>query len=185
MWRLFQLVILLCWTAFAGGCAPLQTGTVPQNPFPAAGHPEAVWEQAVQAVHDFGFEIRRENRFDGLIETEYQVGSGVLEPWKRDAIGLENRLEGSLQSIRRQAFVHVTPADGGYLVGVEVFKELEDLPGLAANSPGGATFQEATPLQRDLNLVVGQTAPSGWIPQGRDLAAEQAMLQRLHAVLCP
>jgi hypothetical protein len=65
------------------------------------------------------------------------------------------------------------------MVSVEAFKELEDLPGRAANSASGATFQESEPLKRDLNLVVGQTAPSGWIFKGRDRALEHALLSDL------
>jgi hypothetical protein len=76
--------------------------------------------------------------------------------------------------------VNITPTEGGFYIIVEAYKELEDLAGLAANSAGGATFQESTPLQRDLDLVVGQTAPSGWISQGRDFALEQDILQRLY-----
>ena len=77
----------------------------------------------------------------------------------------------------------MTPTEGGFLVGVQAHKELEDLAGLAANSAGGATFQESTPLQRDLNLVVGQTAPSGWILLGRDVVLEQDLINSLHAAL--
>ena len=61
------------------------------------------------------------------------------------------------------------------MVGVEAHKELEDVA-RAANSPGAATFLDNSPLQRDLNPVVGQATPSGWIPKGRDLAFEQSML---------
>ena len=69
------------------------------------------------------------------------------------------------------------------MVNLQVFKEQEDLHGLAANSTGGATFQESTPLERDLNLVVGQTTPSGWIARGRDPALEQLMLADLECLL--
>jgi hypothetical protein len=115
------------------------------------------------------------------IETEYRTGSSLLEPWHQDSVGHENRLESTLQSVRRKVILRLVPdeAGRGYVVSVEAYKEFEDLPGVAANSPGGATFQENTPLQRDLNLVVGQSAPSGWIPAGRDLALEQRILQSL------
>ena len=149
------------------------------NPFfvPAANQ-EEVWERTVDVLHDY-FEIARENRLDGVIETQPKVGSGVLEPWQRESVGLASKLESSLQSIRRRGFIRITPVEGGYLVGVEVFKEREDVLGVAENSAGGATFQEAQPLQRDLNLVVGQTAPSGWIPLGRDAILEQRLLTAL------
>jgi hypothetical protein len=151
-------------------------------PMPARND-EMVWERAVDVVHDYRFEIERKNKLDGVIETQYRVGSGLLEPWHRDSIGIENRLESSLQSIRRRAFVSVTPTEGGYLVGVEVHKELEDLAGVAANSAGGATFEIDQPLRRDLSMVLGQSRPSGWISQGRDVLLERDMLSRLQATL--
>ena len=162
----------------------MKASQLPPAPNPmlvAATNHEVLWERTVDILHDFHFEIASENRFSGVIETDYRTGASLLEPWHQDAVGLENRLEGTLQSIRRKVYVRLTPdeAGRGYVVSVEAYKEFEDLPGVAANSPGGATFQEATPLQRDLNLVVGQSAPSGWIPAGRDAALEQKVLQSL------
>ncbi|MEX0701170.1 MAG: hypothetical protein WD069_03665 [Planctomycetales bacterium] len=146
--------------------------------FVPGGNHEMVWERTVDVIHTY-FPIARENKLDGVIETEYKVGSSVLEPWHHETIGCENRLESSLQSIRRRAFVTITPVEGGYLIGVEAHQELEDLVGVAANSAGGATFHDFNPLRRDLDLVVGQSTQSGWIPQGRDLVLEQTMLASL------
>lgn len=176
-------LLLLGACCLGSGCAPFLRQPVGNPIFVASGNHEAVWERTVDVIHDYHFEIARENKLDGIIETEYRVGSSALEPWHPDSVGFENRLESSLQSVRRKAIVHITPADGGFLIGIQAFKELEDLPGLAANSAGGATFQESTPLQRDLNLVVGQSTPSGWVPLGRDLALEQDFLQGLQAHL--
>lgn len=155
-------------------------GRQASNPIfvPTSSH-EAVWERTVDVLHDYPFQIAHENKLDGVIETKYKVGSNLLEPWHKETIGFENRLESGLQSIRRRVFINITPVDGGYLLGVEAHKELEDLVGVAAGSAGGATFHESSPLQRELNLVVGQSTPSGWIPQGRDLVLEQDVLNRL------
>lgn len=180
------LFILLTLIVLALGCshAPRQAVTTPPAPiFVPATNQEAVWERVVDVLHQYYFRLAREDRQDGIIETEYKVGAGLQEPWHPDAVGFENRLEGTLQSIRRRVIVRITPDDGGYLVTVEAFKELENLQGLAANSPGGATFQEHSPLQRDLDVVVGQTAPSGWIPLGRDPALEYDMIHRLQVAL--
>ena len=182
MYRSVIFGVILCFINTAAGCVAPGPRQSMSNPiFVPANNAEAVWERTVDVIHSYQFPIARENKLDGAIETKYKVGSGLLEPWQRDSVGTPNRLESSLQSIRRRAFVNVTPVNGGYLVGVQVFKELEDLAGLAANSPGGATFQESRPLQRDLNLVVGQSAPSGWIALGRDGDLEQAMLHSLQA----
>jgi hypothetical protein len=186
--RVILFACLLCGCA-APGVDP--TGLSARPPLPPPGNPllvatsqeEVLWERTVDVLHDFHFEIARENRFARAIETEYRTGSGVLEPWHQDSVGAENRCESTLQSVRRKVIVRLVPdeAGRGYLVSVEAHKEFEDVPGVAANSAGGATFQESRPLQRDLSLVVGQSAPSGWIPVGRDPALEQALLASLQA----
>lgn len=153
------------------------------NPvFVQATDENGVWERTVDVVHDY-FDIERENRIvgsqPGVIETKYKTGASLLEPWHRDSPGFDSRLESSLQSIRRRAFVNVAPTQGGYLVSIEVFKEIEDLPGVANMTSGGATFQQANPLRRDLDLVVGQSTPSGWVALGRDGVLESEMARRL------
>ncbi|MFO1093884.1 MAG: hypothetical protein U0992_11320 [Planctomycetaceae bacterium] len=154
------------------------------NPMGVAfGNDDVLWERTVDVLHDYQFQIVREDRLARVIETEYKVGSGCLEPWHHDSVGPYNRLESTLQSIRRRVRITLAPSNvgGGYAIMVEAFKEREDLPGIAANSPGAATFSESTPFSRDLNPVVGQTQPSRWIPVGRDLDLEQAILARLRS----
>lgn len=160
------------------GCATVPAFSPPvSNPvFVRANNPDEAWERAVDVVHDYLFEIERENKLGGRLETRYKTGASVLEPWHRDSVGADNRLESSLQSIRRKAFVSVTPFEGGYLIGVEAHKELEDVA-KAANLQGAATFLDDNILARDLNAVVGQATPSGWISKGRDEALEQSMLR--------
>jgi len=180
---LFGLLLVL--TATAASCAlppQLAQAPAPAGPiFVPIANQEVVWERAVDVLHDLRFEVAKENQLDHFIETEYKVGSGFLEPWHKESVGLENRAESTFQSIRRKVILRLIPAEGGYLVAAEAFKEIEDVQGTVANSAGGATFQEATPLQRDLNLVVGQSTPSGWIPLGHDVPLEQALLARLSA----
>lgn len=182
---IWSLTVLL---GLGPGCAvpPRSESTASRvtNPlFVAGNNDEAVWERIVDVIHDYRFEIARENKLDGIIETRYKIGSGVLEPWHADSVGAENRWESSLQSIRRRLFVTITPVEGGFLVGAEAFKELEDVQGSVANSVGGATFLIDQPLQRDLNLVTGQSRPSGWIPVGRDVPLERALVADLQCVL--
>lgn len=186
MSRLVLLVFILVAACPLSGCQmwqPRQTVNTTGPLFVPGNDLEPVWERVVDVLHGYQFEIARQNKLDGVIETKYKIGSGLLEPWHKDSVGFRNRLESSLQSIRRRAFVNITPVEGGFLVTVSVHKELENLTGLAANSAGGATFQENTPLQRDLNVVVGQTAPSGWVPQGRDYDLEEHMSARLRQAL--
>ena len=124
------------------------------NPvFVPANSQYAAWERAVDTLHDFHFPISRENRMDGVIETDYRVGANVIELWHADSVGLSNRMESTLQSIRRKVKLDLTPVEGGYLVGVEAYKEHEDLKGIAESSTGASTFRKNSPLERNLTVV--------------------------------
>ena len=172
------------------GCAAVTTAPADA---PAGGvvvrtqNREAVWERTVSVLHRFGFRTVVENKLDGTIETDYVVGSGLQESFRRDSVGFANRLEDTLQSTRRRLIVTVRPADPldprpgatGYRVSVRAFKEIEDVRGVVANTTGGATFQSETPLDRDLAAVDGQFGPSQWVPLGRDVALERAVLNAL------
>lgn len=189
------LTFIVLVVTLISGCALPPTGQFAAAPYgtqaQSAGNPlivvttneELVWERAVDVLHDFNFEIERENRLAKTIQTAPKVGASLFEPWHKDAVGFSCRLEGTLQSVRRtvQISMQAQEEGGAYIVTVAAYKETEDLPGLAANSPGAATFQESQPLQRDLDPVVGQTAPSTWIPAGRDPLLEQAILDELRA----
>jgi len=172
-----QALLLLAVALLGTGCA---MPSAVSNPMLVRGNnPDQVWEKTVDVLHAYQLPIERENRLDGTIETEYKVGSGLLEPWHQDSVTTGDRLESSFQSIRRRAKVTVTPAQGGYLVGVEVLKELEDPQDLIVNSAGTATFPESTTLDRNLELVVGPATPDGWILLGRDGNLEQGLLNSL------
>lgn len=193
---ILALLVSVYALALPAGCAQFPGGAVSQIPSagqtPLVGNPlyvattneELVWERAVDVVHDFNFAIERENRLAKVIQTSPKVGASLFEPWHKDAVGFTNRLEGTLQSVRRTVQISMQPDDrgSGYVVNVAAYKEIEDLPGLAANSAGAATFEESHPLSRDLNPVVGQTTPSQWVPAGRDPLLEQAILARLKSV---
>ena len=174
----------------AGGTSSLRMAGVtslkaPNPLFVSTTNEEFLWERIVETLEDFNFAILEEDRQSGLIKTDYKVGANVFEPWHADSVGFKNRLESTLQSVRRRVAVTLIPSpqQAGYTVNIEAVKEFEDLPGVAANSPGGATFMNSRPLDRDLNLVVGQSAPSGWMWAGRDYLLEQSIAGQLSALL--
>jgi len=164
------------------GCASMRPAPVGGQVFVRGQNDEMVWEKTVDVVHDY-FAIERENHFDNVIETHYKVGASLLEPWHHDTVGFENRLESTLQSIRRKAFIHVTPTGDGHLVSVQVYREREDVPAEPKNSPGGATFRQYVPLQRELEIDEDDIARGRWIPIGRDPRLEQEMLTSLQSRL--
>ena len=184
------LFILQTALIFSAGCASAPFNLTQQvaSPGPLMVHStneELVWERTADVLHNFLFEIERENKLTHEIVTEYKVGASMMEPWHLDSVGTANRLESTLQSIRRKVIVRVVPTDDrtGHWVTVEAFKEIEVPNGVVANSPGGATFEENNPLQRDLNLTVGQTLPTRWQSLGRDGLLERAILEELRTNL--
>lgn len=187
LFRHFERLLSCCCLAMVGaGCAGFpQTPpvTTPPAPLFVSGlSDEEVWERVIDVLHDYPFAIARENKLNGVIETEYKVGANLLEPWHRDSVGLWNRLESGLQPIRRKVFVTITPSNNGFGLAVRAEKEISDRPQRSANTPGGATFQDNLPLRRDLDAVVGERPQSaGWVSRGRDFALEHDLTQRLQA----
>ena len=184
------LLGVLLLAGCAGGMSSLRMGGVtsikaPNPLFVSTTNEDFLWERMVETLEDFQFPILEENRQQRKIKSDYKVGASVFEPWHADSVGFKNRLESTLQSVRRRVVVTLIPSEqqAGYTVNVEAYKELEDLPGVAANSPGGATFMNSRPLDRDLNLVVGQSAPSGWMWAGRDYQLEQSITGQLSYLL--
>jgi hypothetical protein len=141
-----------------------------------SGDFEQVWNKTV-AVVDKYFDIESENRLSHTIRTQPQMGATMLEPWALDSTTVQDRVEATLQTIRRAAIVHVDPAtDGGFLVKVEVYKFLEDMAKPDRQAAGRAVFNNDFPVNRVREIVGPVPAPLGWIKRGRDLDLEQAIL---------
>lgn len=163
------------------GCAMMPPQPISNPVFVPANDQAELWERTVDMLHAYQFPVESENQLDGIIETDYKVGAGVLEPWHRDAITFSDRVQGSLQPIRRRARISMLPAQGGYLVDIEVLKEREESNRRVIRTSGSATFMQSRPLQRDLDVVVGPSSPAGWSLLGRDQNLEQSMLSWLQS----
>jgi len=152
-----------------------------------------LWESVVDVIDDFfprpkEYPIRSYRgknpdgvdsviRTEGRIDTEPVIAAGLLEPWKKNSVTLDRRLEASLQTIRRQAAVRVVPEGNGFLIHVAVYNELEDLP-QPMNS--GITTSLFNDDLTKLSTPAGETAGSdGWIPNGRDFDMEQYIIRQI------
>jgi len=137
---------------------------------------DAVWNKTV-AVVDKYFDIASENRLSRTIVTQPRIGATLLEPWSLDSVSFTDRFESTLQTMRRFAIIKIEPApSGGYLVKVEVRKELEDLVKPDRMAAGRAVFNNDFPVNRTREIIGPVPAPIGWIPRGRDPNLEQAIL---------
>lgn len=190
LWGLAMRIrlILAGLTAIAAlaqaGCATTWTQTTVSNPLivPTSDF-DTVWKKSVEVV-DIYFDIRTENRLARKIECDPKISPTLLEPWKPDAVGFDDRLESTFQTIRRFAIVYVNDAPGGgYSVKVEVYKELEDLAKPDRQAGGRAVFINDFPVNRTREIVGPVPLPLQWIPRGRDYKLEQVILNRLRASL--
>jgi len=183
------IIVALGLIAACAGClsSPPKAGMAGGSTLQVAdGQRDALWERAVVVLNRNHFQVARESKLEGIIETEYRGGANILEPWHPDSVGFLNRMESTLQSIRRRVTINMQSSGAGtMLVNVRVDKEIEDLPGLAANYEGGATFPEYQPLNRDLDQVVGQSGPSRWLPVGRDPLLEQKLAAEIQGAYLP
>jgi len=137
---------------------------------------DTVWNKTV-AVVDKYFDIASENRLSRTIVTQPRIGATLLEPWSLDSVSFTDRFESTLQTMRRFAIIKIEPApNGGYLVKVEVRKELEDLVKPDRMAAGRAVFNNDFPVNRTREIIGPVPAPIGWIPRGRDPNLEQAIL---------
>ncbi|MEX2118284.1 MAG: hypothetical protein WD847_01635 [Pirellulales bacterium] len=187
-----MLPALLALAVSASGCAmfePVPEAVVFENPVlvPTMNH-DFMWDQLVDVVDDY-FEIDREQRVrleDGIltvgrIDTFPTVGATLLEPFRGDSANPYERLESTLQSIRRRAVVQVIPEEAGFRVDVAVYKELEDVPRPEYATAPAATLRHDTSQLHTRQPVSDQPVNLGWIPQGRDLALEQKIIRQLLA----
>jgi len=168
----------------AAGCGLTRNQVVSSNPMVVrAASFDVAWEATVRAVDEF-FEINEENRLARRITTEPVTGATVFEPWRGDSVGFDQRLESTLQTIRRFAIARVEPLpDGGYGIDVQVFKELEDLDRPEKQTGGLATFPQDSPVVRSREIIGPVPTPIGWIPKGRDPDLEQRILRHIRAEL--
>jgi len=165
---------------------------------------EIVWRQMVDVTDDF-FKVQAEQRVvfsngvpaEGRIDTYPQTGATLLEPWRGDSVGFRERLESTLQSIRRRATMRLIPDPAGWRIETVVLKELENMPRPMRATTGGASFRNDDSLYRygtplptlgqqvgDQPRPVANPTPNlGWIPLGRDPLLEQKMLSRVLAKL--
>jgi hypothetical protein len=146
-----------------------------------------VWSQVVDSVDDY-FRISREQPvqnsggiiLDGRVETSYRIGASVFEPWRKDSTSGFERLQSTLQSVRRRAIVTVRPGVAGYILEVVVQKDLEDTDRSQYATESTAQTRHDGTVVRITDDFDASPQTLGWIPLGRDTSLEQVLLQDIH-----
>lgn len=183
--------VLLCAAAVLSGCGQLAYRLdhspaerfVP-NPLELPPSPDDfVWSQVVDTLDDY-FRIAREQPvqnsdgilLDGRLETSYRIGASLAEPWRKDSTSGFERLQSTLQSIRRRAIVTVRPQGAGYSLEVIVQKDLEDTDRTQYSTEAMSTRRHDGTVVRRSDHYNDSPQTLGWIPLGRDMSLEQVIL---------
>ena len=175
--------LLLLAALLPAGCASLPATlgeeVLVANPITVtAGDYETVWQHTVVTFEKY-FDIAYESRWDGKIVAEPRTAPTLFEPWLLDATGPYDRLYSTLQTVRRRAFIDIQPAPtGGFLVSLQVYRELENVRSITADFGGGTLIHSIRPLEE--RIVDSPIAPIwGWIGLGRDYDLEAKILADL------
>jgi hypothetical protein len=112
---------------------------------------------------------------EGRLSTKPKIGASIAELWHADSVGIGERIDSTLQTIRRRAEVHVIPEVGGYLIDVKVYKELEDNKNpLQSNSSANLRFEdEVDSFARQIDI---DSSSGNWFIVERDAAMEDRLL---------
>jgi hypothetical protein len=181
-----------CRGALAPAVAPVDHATLAiSNPlYVVGGDREFIYNQVVDAIDDY-FKIRSERRLKlvggivtpGRIDTFPVIGATLLEPWRSEFALDRETSWNTLQTVRRFAVVEILPDADGYLISVNVMRELEDLKQPQASTLGRSATRFDGSLKRTTRVFEDEPATLGWIPLGRDVSLEQRILLDLQARL--
>jgi hypothetical protein len=133
MRKLISLSVAALGALAAGGCAVKYTEPTTQPaPLSAAEKDfDAVWQASRQTLTSYGFELDRQDRRAGVIETRAMTGMHFSEVWRKDAPRPIDVGESTVQTIYRTARVTVRPTApeaARYKAQVEVFLERSNRP---------------------------------------------------------
>lgn len=157
------------------------------NPIQVPNHElDFLWNQIVDTVDDY-FQIDIETRairneeqwLEGHIRTFPEIGATYLEPWRKDALSGFQRMQSSLQTIRRTADIRVIPNGAGYQLSVQVLKDLEDVDRSMSGADGSASIRHDGAVVRTSPTLLGQPITLDWIEQERDGELEQRILREI------
>ncbi len=170
-------------------------GPGPQQPIPVPVsnpttvppvEPDFLWRQIVDSVDDY-FRIDVENPVrrtetlwqEGLLKTYPKISGTLFEPWNRDVAPGYERLQSTIQTIRRTATITVLPVENGYAIDIHVLKEQEDVDQSQFAAAGSSAQRHDGTIVRTENQVRQLPITLGWFEIGRDRELEQRLMANI------
>lgn len=145
--------------------------------------PDFLWRMIVDTVDDhFRIDTEQPVRRDanswleGRLVTFPEVSGTSFEPWRKDTARGFERLQSTVQTIRRTASVRVINEPTGYQISVEVIKEQEDVDQSQFAAAGAAAQRHDGSIVRNENQLRQLPATLGWFEIGRDRELERRLM---------
>ena len=158
------------------GCASSHKKEEVANPLEISLPYEVVWRATVDTIEK-DFQIERQDHEGGRIVTRYKEGRTILEPWGMDAQTRYEKLEETVNRVRRRVEAEVTPGEGMSTVAVTVVRERLNY------EPPATEYEEgppATPEEREQAAIAAARTPrEQWTFMGSDDLVAQRILREI------
>ena len=179
--------VAVCAFAVSGGalvgCQAPAAATAPTTTLVQLDDYDTFIDDTLSLLRRYDFAPDYVDRTRGLVITEPATSGQWFEPWRVDSRGGYQVLEASLHTTRRAVTVNIEPADSdgsdNYRVTVRVDKSRYSAPERQVTTASGALaiYNERLPTTEGLRGA--RSRDEQWVPQGRDAALEEYLLQRL------
>lgn len=181
--RCFVTVVAM---GLAGGCTPVQRDGDPMvQDFSVADQSQLneLLETCENVLRDQGFRIDRLDRRAGVVTTHPETSKHFFEVWRKDVATRYDLWEATFNTIRRTVEIQTEPdlIRGEARMTLTVKRERFSSPDRQFNNSNAAfqfygdTLPSATTGERVTR------ADSEWIEDGRDLALEELLINKISA----
>lgn len=135
-------VKLMLLAAFIGGCTPMYTKPIIPPPSNLKERNFiTVWDSCRETLKNYGYELDRTDKRDGVITTYATPGGQFFEFWRKDSATTFNWRENTLQTILRAVRIQIKPIphSDNYSFTIEVAMARSDKGAPVVTSTGDET----------------------------------------------
>lgn len=183
---LFQHIALVLGFGGLLGCTPVQRDGDPmvrEMNVSDQAQLDDILMACEDVLRDQGFRLDRVDRRAGVVTTHPETSQHFFEVWRKDVATAYDFWEASLNTIRRTVEITTQPdlMKGNARLTVKVIRERYSAPERQFNNSIAAFQFYGTTLP---SVETGETltaADNEWIPDGRDLTMEAAILNKITA----